>query len=391
MKPAVQASPSHDNLPLIDVLRGLAAFWVVLFHVRVDLWVGLRDIQSGAVAANAFEKAIAWLSAPMMFGGSGVMLFFVLSGFCVHLPLAGGKRFDWKPYAARRFFRIFPPYLVAIALTLACEHLSRALGTAGRVSDWDTVLRSVFMVQNYGANAGQMAGNPSLWSLPVEMELYLVYPLFLGLLRVAGAAKTFAVVAAVSVIPAVFGHQVPVLDGSFLPYWLIWCAGAWLAEAWKTGALSRPGAVHAIVMLFGFAAAAAMHLAEPMLLRNHGIPLERSHWLTCHLWAVGYGILLWFVLMNPGLPSRIPAKLLSLLVWVGALSYSLYLVHFPLFRLAGDLWQKQAGSKPVNFLIPLVAAVLVVPLAALFYKLVEAPSHRLARDIGQRLKRVPNR
>lgn len=375
MKPVTPHSGGSGNtLPLIDVLRGLAAFWVVLFHSRVDLWVGLRDIQSGLVPVGAFDRLMAWFSVPMAFGGSGVMLFFVLSGFCVHLPLAGGKDFAWKPYAARRFFRIFPPYLFAIVVTLACELLSKWLDPASRTSSVSMIVRSVFMVQNYGADAGQMAGNPSLWSLPVEMELYVVYPVFLWLLRKSGALTAFGVVAAVAVLPPLFGRAVPALNGGFAQYWLIWCSGALLAESWKTRRLLAPGVAHGLTMAAAFAAAVVFHWRD------------YNQWVACHFWAIGYGILLWFALMNPSFATAIPRRLLVLLVWLGTLSYSLYLVHFPLFRLAGAAWKAGAGHKPLNLLVPLAAAVLVVPVAALFYRWVEAPSHRLARTVGRRLK-----
>lgn len=375
MNPVVsKALPSGNNLPLIDVLRGLAAFWVVLFHVRVDLWVGLREIQNGLPGAGAFDQLMAWFSVPMAFGGSGVMLFFVLSGFCVHLPLAGGKAFAWKPYAARRFFRIYPPYLAAVVLTLGCELLARVIDPTGATSPIGTVLRSVFMVQNYGPDAGQMIGNPSLWSLPVEMELYVVYPLFLWMLRRFGVWPTVLAVSAVSATPLLFHQALPALDGGFIQYWLIWCSGALLAERWKTGGLPRPGAIHVVIMFTAFAIAAGLHWK--------GL----NHWVACQFWAVGYGLVLWFVLMKPSLAAAVPVRLLKVLVWMGALSYSLYLVHFPLFRVAGEAWKSAFGSKPVNLLVPLIAAVLVVPVAGLFYRFVEAPSHRLARSMGQRLK-----
>ncbi len=359
---------------MVDVLRGLASFWVVLFHSRVDLWVGLKEIQNGLPAANAFDRFAAWFSVPMAFGGSGVMLFFVLSGFCVHLPLAGGAAFQVKPYAARRFFRIVPPYLFAVLLTLGCELLARSLSPSSGISPLGTVLRSIFMVQNYGPDAGQMTGNPSLWSLPVEMELYVVYPLFLWLLRTAGAGTAMAVAAAVSVVPPIFGAASPSLNAGFAQYWLIWCSGAWLAERWKTGLLAVPGATHVVVMMAAFVAAAVFHW------RGY------NHWVACHFWAVGYGILLWFALKKPALSKAIPARMLTALVWLGTISYSLYLVHFPLFRVLGEAWKSGAGSKPVNLFVPIAGALLVVPLAALFYRWVEAPSHRLARSMGQRLK-----
>ena len=70
------------------------------------------------------------------------------------------------------------------------------------------------------------------------------------------------------------------------------------------------------------------------------------------------------------------------LVFTGTVSYSLYLIHFPLFKLAGAVWFQLYGSKPESFLVPTLATVLVVPLAWIFYRLIELPTHELGRHWG---------
>ena len=74
------------------------------------------------------------------------------------------------------------------------------------------------------------------------------------------------------------------------------------------------------------------------------------------------------------------------LVFTGTVSYSLYLIHFPLFKLAGSVWFQLYGSKPESFLVPTLATVLVVPLAWVFYRLIELPSHELGRHWGAAIK-----
>lgn len=176
--PAVDNTRGAYHSQWIDLLRGISALAVVLFHVRVDLWVGWTAIRAQPHAFSAFDRVAAWLSILTPFFGSAVMLFFLVSGFCVHFAYAAqGRPFEIGPYARRRFFRIYPPYLAVIVFTVLVERaLAVWYGTAS--SGLPTVLKSVFMVQNYGRAAGQMIANPSLWSLPVEAELYLVYPIF---------------------------------------------------------------------------------------------------------------------------------------------------------------------------------------------------------------------
>ena len=62
-----------------DVLRGAAALAVVLFHVRVTMWVGFRALYSDA-GYSAVDRAMAWITLPFPFFGTAVMLFFVVSG-----------------------------------------------------------------------------------------------------------------------------------------------------------------------------------------------------------------------------------------------------------------------------------------------------------------------
>ena len=104
----------------IDVLRGLAALGIALYHVRVDLWVGWHSAfgpQSGL-----FNRVLALLALPIPFFGGGVMLFFVVSGFCIHYPyVLRREKFQTLPYPRRRLLRIYPPYLVAVAFTIPVE------------------------------------------------------------------------------------------------------------------------------------------------------------------------------------------------------------------------------------------------------------------------------
>jgi peptidoglycan/LPS O-acetylase OafA/YrhL len=363
-------SPSHTpTYQSVDYLRGLAAMGVVLFHVRVDLWVGWYAIRSGG-GASSWEKSTAWLSILTPFMGSGVFLFFLLSGFCIALPYAGPKAraFHFRSYLSRRLWRIYPPYLVVILFGWSSERICSWIDGQA-VSPPRTGLSSILMVQNY--STGQMVSNPSLWSLPVEMELYLIFPLVYWLLRHWGTRILMLVAAAVSCMALVF-HSMGAtwVTGNFAKYWLIWCAGAVLAEWSQTGRLRSPsstvlslGALSFLVAVFGTAAgwgAAYLQMA----------------------YGAGFFVLLWFALANDHLWLKLPALALRALAFLGTISYSLYLTHFPFFRLVGTFWTKTFGGKPMDFLIPLMFAGLSVVVGWLFYRLVEAPSHRLAKTLS---------
>ena len=168
---------STPKLPAVDVLRGIAALGVTWFHSRVDLWVGFKAIHADPTAYSRLEWALSFFSLPASQMGGMVMLFFVLSGFCIHLPVAKKKHLpNWKAYALRRFFRIYPPYLVTL---VSCFLVAWLLRTSWQPSEQKLYGASAALLQNWFYAGGQVGMNPSLWSIPVEVEFYLVYPLLL--------------------------------------------------------------------------------------------------------------------------------------------------------------------------------------------------------------------
>ncbi len=72
-------SANGQRIEGLDVLRGLAAFAIVLFHMRVPLFVGWH-VLTGNLEYSRVDRALAWLSPPMALFGTAVMLFFVVSG-----------------------------------------------------------------------------------------------------------------------------------------------------------------------------------------------------------------------------------------------------------------------------------------------------------------------
>ncbi|MBX3736153.1 MAG: acyltransferase [Candidatus Didemnitutus sp.] len=353
--------------PEIEMLRGLAALGVLVFHARVALWVGWREIQARPADFSAWDHALAWLSAPTPFLGAGVMLFFVISGFCVHQPIAGARVPPrWGAFWWRRFARVYPPYLAAVATSVG---VAVWLGL-----DVHHVLSSAFMAQNYtGAAtetslASQVGTNPSLWSLPVEMEFYLLYPLLWRSIARVGWRWTLGAVASVTALAAaacLAGARV--LDGNFALYWLVWCGGAWLREQQAAGSLRRPGA--------GWSAVAGTALALGIALTwRHEAPLAHLCWGAASFWLV------WRCVAVP--PIGAEQVLARALRATGRWSYSLYLLHFPLLLLAGAGWTQMFGGKPASFAVTLAGCAAVFAPVVVFHRLVEQPSHAWARRVG---------
>ena len=322
-------SSRFSRLSSVDALRGAAALGVVLYHT-----VG-PNAQFG-------PRILRWLAAPVLplfrFGYVGVFLFFVISGFCIHLSRAKARA-ESKPlitftaFWRRRFRRLYPPYLIALILYLAIAGFTTKFELTPFYV-WD-VISHLFMVHNLDAHTVYSI-NGVFWTLAIEEQLYLAYFLLLFLRKRWGWQRTLMFCLLVRVLWFVasttirqrYKIDIPISE-SAASHWFTWALGALSVEA-----------------LFGLAKLPSWlyrgRLAVAILVASVGLTyllpvVERFSmfwhdffWLFLHpLWGVGFFILLnRFVLAESRRRSVLATPaLVKLLAAVGLFSYSLYLTH----------------------------------------------------------------
>jgi len=360
-----------DRVPVIDLLRGLSCLGILLYHVRIDLWIGWVRIRSYPDEYSSFAKAMAWLSVPAPFLGYAILLFFLISGFCIHYPntLPSAKP-KWKNYFFRRFWRIYPPYFIALILTSCISYFCH-IQWEDRTWDPERILRVATMTQNYPPEVGQFLSNPSLWTIPLEAEFYLLYPLAFCLfakLRSWNLGLFASLLCALSIYLNYQGISWPSFTSLFL--WPTWLLGAWVAQLHRDGKLL-------VIPLFLLLPAGGINLALALASRLY----NWDPWIQYFLWADFYLILFIFCLGHQQWLANLPIqKVLDGLAWLGQISFSLYLVHFPLLKLFGYLHRSYFGGKPENFLVSLAYLIPVCFLAWLFFLLVERPIHQWSRN-----------
>ena len=87
----------------------------------------------------------------------------------------------------------------------------------------------------------------------------------------------------------------------------------------------------------------------------------------------------WWLLTNKFFKASEESLLTRILIHLGNISFSLYLIHYPLLQVCGIAWEKQFGSKPTNFFVPMAFCGLAIVAASIFYVFIEKPCHLLAR------------
>jgi peptidoglycan/LPS O-acetylase OafA/YrhL len=389
MTKATPALTNSDEISCISYWRGLAALGVVLHHVRIDLWVGFNSLHDHSLPASTFDHFVAWLSLPTIFTGSGVMLFFVISGFCIHYPYAGlhGKKLDLAEYGVRRFFRIYPPYLAAVLFTFAVQWIGYREGFLPSL-DGSNYRLSALLLQNSFGN--QPDCNPALWTIPIEVAFYLFFPLvYAGLRRswlsTLGAGLTISLLAITSSL-------LYPIQSSFLPYWFTWMAGAALAEQYKKGLLKTPPLwISCLGILFFLSGLiCAWHVRAGANDGETGRYGDLIELIGSFSNGIAFSVLIWWSISQPRVFAHLPSSVHQVLLSLGAVSYSLYLFHMPLFKLCGWLWTSHFGGKPVNYLMTFPFVFLAIVVAGITYQVIEAPAHLAGRKLASRLKRRSN-
>ena len=107
---ADEPTKTTAHLGFLDVLRGVAILWVFLAHSVGMSYGGTLPQWGPGWTRNFGEARLPAVLFPLTYGFAGVAIFFVISGFCIHLSFLRGRPGDWQGFFVRRFFRIYPPY-----------------------------------------------------------------------------------------------------------------------------------------------------------------------------------------------------------------------------------------------------------------------------------------
>ena len=337
--------------PIIDALRFALAFWVLIGH-SFDM---APHVQSGAHTLGRSTLGV-WSTA--VYATPAVIVFFVISGFCIHIPFRGAGDLPVVRFYLRRYIRILIPVAASLILYRVC---------VGRFTLW-------------GPNSILWAS--VLWSVLCEEIYYALYPALRQVhLRwgwkpiLVGAFGLSIVVSRIYSQADDFGQIGPLATAAILlPVWILGCQ---LAEE---VAKLPPIRSSREIWLWRGGVWLASWVCEMLQFHAHLYKTQTLAW---------FGVLFYFWIKKELQYSahRAPSHLL---VSFGAWSYSVYLVHRTILDLISRhhlLNLAQPGSWIVLY-------GLVLAGCYLFGIAVERPSHRLARRVKlgvSRPLRLPDR
>ncbi len=370
-KPQVNKSPSGLPLPNhisgLDEIRGLAILAVFLYHI---LYASFQFDQLGWKGnfRNWDHPTLFLLLFPLTFGHGGVAIFFAVSGFCVHLSHMRSKTQSWKEYFFKRFFRIYPPYFIALVLFTFFFPLTRV--DLNEPYNQDRFLSRLFLCANFFENT-YWGINGSFWSIAVESQLYLLYPVILLLVCFVGwkASLLFLLVIEILSRSSLVGSWLPP-EASFAlffgptAYIFSWAIGADLAASYlqkKRGIFSY--VPFAVVFLF---------LTGTLFYK----PLENYQFIAFAMLGIK---LIEYVILYESLPM--PSVFRKHLGFLGMISYSMYLLHQPFLNLAASVVKlfEPIDSYPTRIVACLLIYPIVLNLSRIFYRFIELPSIRLGQ------------
>ena len=372
-----------------DGLRGLLALWVALAHLFC--WCGyghLSDDGRGAKLWSVFTGADA-----------AAQCFIILSGFAI-ATLLKREEVGYGRYMLRRVFRIYPVYIVALLLAIwmapATGMMIQSVTWSGDYyMDWQRIAQA-HQEANWGSHVWahvlllhglvpiHLLEGVSVtflmpaWSIGLEEQFYLVAPLLLWLLRRSWGLITVLLIAvAGQLLQSWWSNPVNASLPFWLPYFLVGIGSSYVA-AWvgknEEGMSSWGGTV-----VFSALVAAVFLAREPLPFLIWGV--------VC---SVALGV--WRSFASP------VAKLFTGLLtcraaqWVGDISYSLYLLHWPLIiMLLGVLFRYWPGLPKSEVIVIMLGVGLpvILLLSWTLHMVIEVPFMRLGRRLASSAKAEP--
>ncbi len=377
-----KSSSQRLRLAYLDGIRGLAALYVVLVHS----W----DFNP------SLQPALLWLPVTkfLRYGIFAVVIFIVLSGYCLMLPIVRSQKGYFSggllSFFKRRIRRILPPYFAAILLCVLIgictlwleqtttlgwnERLNALNGLFSPNFSFHDVLFYVLLIQNFGLHLNKING--PTWTVAVEWQIYFVFAILLiPIWRRLGLWYTLA-------IAFLIGLTLNYLMGDELSFhvcpWFLGLFALGMAAA-EINFSQKPSLMQIKNSLpWGVLATLFASLALFTEWLRFGLMRGLAQWVVHYCVALATACFLIyctnFLINGKALPPVLRQLESRWVVSLGVFSYSLYITHAPVVWLVYQFLQEQQLSPTMMATKWLLIAVpLSLLVAYLFHRVFERP------------------
>jgi peptidoglycan/LPS O-acetylase OafA/YrhL len=356
-------------------LRGIAALVVVFHHSLLVLPDAANLSRIPPVGSSLWWLEFTPLKL-LTAGNEAVLVFFVLSGFVLVIPVVRRSDYNWVAYYFRRSVRLYLPVVASVAFAAICILVYPQTATAGGSSwvessnvtspSWGVFVQALDIFE-----PSNPVNNP-LWTLRWEMIFSISLPLFSFGALLLRRRWPWVLVGSLALVGVG-----TVKDVQFLLYLPVFLCGSILAVnaerliAWARSIDGRRGAgFFWFAALVGGCLLLVLHWLVQPLVAGHALALDFFLALSFLGAVVIVAVAFLWEPLSRGLTVA-PVR------WLGRVSFSLYLVHVPIIVACANIFGKDRAVLAVAVAIPVSLVV-----AEIFMRLVESPAHRLSRRVG---------
>lgn len=346
----------------IDAVRGLAILLVLSFHMLSCIYpyFSIWNYSKNGILIIENTKSFILNFNPIGQGWIGVVLFLVVSGFLIHfIYLQNSSTYKWQEFFSKRFWRIYPLYfLVLLFFTLnQLEFTTQGL---------NNLLSHIFLVHNSNDNTF-FSINPSFWTIALESQLYLMYPLLIKSIIKLNISKTILVLFILNIIIGVVQYFIDTNSYAFgtfffLKYWFVWSIGAYLADKYfhKKRIFNKP-----FLSFLGFYL--LFFIFKIFLFTNYFILIPGTFACLAFIEFILY--------TNFSNKFTISKTIKKFLTFTGLCSYSIYLIHQPYLDNLYKFYIIDTTYQYFNIFISVIFTYGTIFLISYsLYKLFELPS-----------------
>lgn len=345
-------SSNRQYLVSVDHLRAYAAVLVLFCHGTHMISPYLREIPNRDPHGWMYtENPLATL---VLEGHTGVALFMVLSGFIFTVGTLG-KDIHYGRFLSNRILRIFPLYLALIILGVGAHKEG-----AGLLA----VLQSLAGLGNLPGSLSLGAVSSMWWAIAVELQFYLLFPLFSRILTKHGPLSLFKILAAIAVIRALVWASA---GGGINVNSMLYYSLAGRIDQFLMGMVAAWFFVHHRERFQGLlkvgVATALTTGAVWAFNQTHAFHERRA---TRLLWVDVEGILWALVVLTYVATFSSTGRVSRGIATIGEMSFSVYLLHYMVVTMVVSRrwWIEPTGRPVVDAFITTTAVVLPITLTA---------------------------